>query len=381
MANKEETESLFAENRKAVTLLVSRCLNKVITHLETTTVFPHYLTLRLRLQNDDYIESESFDATKAVAYQNSMIEQVVQQTEAQPPCKGEVGPRIPPHYHDKLNLTNSLVRSKIDSINHEISELDHRMQNIQLVKLDKRKPPQLPHIPAPPESDTEHIYETIPESADSEIEPIYSCPYDGSDSNVIEHWLKTNDGRWTPPPKEPPTKNKEKPKPKSSKSNSSGEEHENSSSAYNTGGSCNSNPLTFELACSADTKQKDTYRSTLVLCPPPEPLQEATAEKCELCKQHSKQKKKSKTISPQSPNTRPIFNPALLGDTMYTNVANLQQTMLLQQQLFRQAMGHQQSVEMAMKPSTSFTTPSLSQYQFVSGHRVSAKSNKKLLPK
>lgn len=226
------------------------------------------------------------------------------------------------------------------------------MQNIQLVKLDKRKPPQLPHIPAPPESDTEHIYETIPESVDSELEPIYSCPYDGGDSNIIEQWLKSHDAGW----KE--TKSKEnKAKSKSSKSNSSGEEHENSSSAYNTGGSCNSNPLTFELACSLDAKQKDTYRSTLVLCQ----QQELPAKKCELCKQ----KKKSK--SPQSPTTRPIFNPA---DTMYTNVANLQQTMLLQQQLFRQALGHQ-STEMVMKPSTSFTTPSLSQYQFVSGHKVS----------
>lgn len=384
MANKEETESLFAENRKAVTLLVSRCLNKVTLLRKASTNFT--ITngaLCFLLQSDEYIENESFDTSKTVAYQNSIIEQIVQQTEAQPPCKGETGPRIPPHYHDKLNLTNSLVRSKIDSINHEISELDHRMQNIQLVKLDKRKPPQLPHIPAPPESDTEHIYETIPESLDSEIEPIYSCPYDGSDSNVIEHWLKTHDGRWTPPAKETGAKSKEtKSKTKSSKSNSSGEEHENSSSAYNTGGSCNSNPLTFELACSADAKQKDTYRSTLVLCPPPESLQDAArdrdfADKCELCKQHSKQKKKSSKMSPQSPTTRTIFNPALLGDTMYTNVANLQQTMLLQQQLFRQAMGHQ-SVDAGMKPSTSFTTPSLSQYQFGSGHRVSVKSNKEL---
>lgn len=49
---------------------------------------------------------------------------------------------------------------------------------------------------------------------------------------------------------------------------------------------------------------------------------------------------------------------------MYTNVANLQQTMLLQQQLFRQAL------DVAGKPTTSFTSPSLSQYQFVSGSQV-----------
>lgn len=138
------------------------------------------------------------------------------------------------------------------------------MQNIQLVKSDKRKPPQLPHIPAPPESDTEHIYETIPESVDSELEPIYSCPYESGDSNIIEQWLKAQENGWNSQAKEntgKEVKSKEnKTKTKSSKSNSSGEEHENSSSAYNTGGSCNSNPLTFELACSLDTKQKDTFR-------------------------------------------------------------------------------------------------------------------------
>lgn len=137
------------------------------------------------------------------------------------------------------------------------------MQNIQLVNKDKRKPPQMPHIPAPPESDTEHIYETIPESNDSELEPIYSCPYETGEDNLIEQWLKTQDqSDWVPKLKESTSKElkKEKTRSKSSKSNSSGEEHENSSSAYNTGGSCNSNPLTFELACSADAKQKDVYR-------------------------------------------------------------------------------------------------------------------------
>lgn len=351
VANKEETESLFAENRKAVTLLVSRCLNKVMS----LGAIRAPLHLRPSFQSDECI-----DAEPAAAYQNSIIEQVVQQTEAQPPARGEPGPRVPPHCPDRLNLTNSLVRSKIDSINHEISELDQRMQSIQLVKLDKRRPPQLPHVPAPPDSDTEHIYETIPESADSDPEPIYSSPYDGGDADgdVIARWLKAHEGGW----REAAATAKEaksqenKAKSKSSKS-SSGEEHENSSSAYNTGGSCNSNPLTCELACGA---QKDAFRSTLVLCPPP-PEAEPEAAACELCRQQGKKKKKpAKAASPQSP-TRPAL---LLGDTMYTNVANLQQTMLLQQQLFRQAL------EVGMKPSTSFTAPSLTQYQFVGGQRV-----------
>jgi hypothetical protein len=212
------------------------------------------------------LDAEPIDAIspggRSAAYQNSLIEQLVQQqTESQHSPRNDAAPKVPPHFiQERLNLTNSLVRSKMDSINHEISELDHRMQNIQLVKIDKRKPPQLPHVPAPQESDTEHIYETIPESVDSEMEPIYSCPYEADEQSMIEQWLKSQDQGWTPQAKEAAPKDNKKQRCKSSKSNSSGEEHENSSSAYNTGGSCNSNPLTFELACSQDSKQKDTYR-------------------------------------------------------------------------------------------------------------------------
>lgn len=362
VANKEETESLFAENRNAVTLLVSRYLTK---------------------NDSEFFETESKSDllspnARSVAYQNSAIEQIVQQqTELLHSPKSEIPPpRIPPHFiQDKLNLTNSLVRSKLDSINHEILELDHRMQNIQLINKDKRKPPQLPHVPAPVESDTEHIYETIPESVDSEIEPIYSCPYETGDDNLIEQWLKTQESsEWTPKAKEGSSKEskKEKSRSKSSKSNSSGEEHENSSSAYNTGGSCNSNPLTFELACSADSKQKDIYRSTFILCPPLEmdecKLKKEGNESQESNKSGSKPKKNpkmnnSKLNSPLSPTTRPGIAP-MMSDTMYTNVANLQQTMLLQQQLFRQALG--QNPEISTMPTPSFTAPSLSQYQFVS---------------
>lgn len=61
------------------------------------------------------------------------------------------------------------------------------------------------------------------------------------------------------------------------------------------------------------------------------------------------------------------------AETMYTNMANLQQTMLLQQRLFRQAMaGRQQSVvpdPHAISQTNKFTAPSLSQYQFVSGQQ------------
>ncbi|XP_022914767.2 PDZ domain-containing RING finger protein 4 isoform X1 [Onthophagus taurus] len=311
VANREETESLFAENRKAVTLLISRCYNKY----------------------DDYMEPEDLECIsgRTAAYQNTVIEQIIQRQaeNQQSPSKNEPSPRVPPHFSaDKFTLTNSLVRSKLDSINHEISELNDRMQSIQLVKTDRRK-----HVP--PESDTEHIYETIPESSDFDIlEPLYSCPYD--EENPVEQWLITQENSFSPEIKDMKDSRKGKVKSKSLKSNSSGEEHENSSSAYNTGGSSNSNHLTFELACNADSKQKNIYKSTLVLCPN-KPEEEPKQSNCDT-KNQSKQKKPKQTKS--SPTLKPtIAN--ILSDTMYTNVANLQQTMLLQQQLFRQTLGHQ----------------------------------------
>lgn len=58
--------------------------------------------------------------------------------------------------------------------------------------------------------------------------------------------------------------------------------------------------------------------------------------------------------------------------TMYTNIANLQQTMLLQQRLFRQALIRQKSSPgSGGSQHKNFTAPSLSQYQFVGSQQVS----------
>lgn len=126
-----------------------------------------------------------------------------------------------------------------------------------------------------------------------------------------------------------------------------------------------------------------TTRSSLILCPPSEKednIKEKEAlESCDACKRHTttsktkKSKSSNKISSPSSPTTRPTtINPLhIISDTMYTNVANLQQTMLLQQQLFRQALG--QNFDITSKPTTSFTSPSLSQYQFVNTTQVTIK--------
>lgn len=68
------------------------------------------------------------------------------------------------------------------------------------------------------------------------------------------------------------------------------------------------------------------------------------------------------------------------SDTMYTNLQNLQQTMLLQQRMFLQALCQQNSIvkntnqknnDTQSDPNKkNFIAPSLSQYRFVSGQQV-----------
>lgn len=216
---------------------------------------------------------------------------------------------------DDLNHTS--IKAHLQSVSQEISMLDHRIEHILLHKHNqrqasntinstdqsplsssgiyrvpvdtmtkscdsieplksseissqqKRRLPQFPYIPPPIESDTEHIYETIPE--DAELEPIYCAPYKGNDDppNAVEQWLKMSNGcqqNFHRPCSFPSATQKQTNWTKTAKSNSSADDHENSSSAYNTGGSCNSNTLTLELNLNTDGKEQEQYRSTLVLC-------------------------------------------------------------------------------------------------------------------
>lgn len=155
------------------------------------------------------------------------------------------------------------------------------------------------------DSDTEHIYETIPE--DSESEPIYCSPYRGDtdseqNQNLVHEWLDIKDGQkrlndnngrsnsnWTR---------------NTTKSNSSVEDQ--SSSAYNTGGSCNSNhQLTLELSDS----NNDDGNKTLVFCPtkhlqPKFPIQ-SHETKSPAMRQSSIATRKEKLLSPTHNNRRP----------------------------------------------------------------------------
>ena len=227
-------------------------------------------------------------------------------------------------------------------------------------------------------SDSEHIYETIPES---DSEPIYSSPYE----HHQQHWTQYNGTMQNY------LSNQQNQKWHfSSKSNSSGEEKD-SSSAYNTGESCHSNPLTLQLHKS----EKDHYKSTLILCSPKTPQQQKIDCNCPLLvtptatsavtKQSSKniknqniKKSLSSSHHHRDRNETSSMN-TMAADTMYTNVANLQQTMMLQQQLFKQALNRKNlmtSKEMftsSMKKPKSygnFQAPNLTQYQFVGSQQV-----------
>ena len=221
-------------------------------------------------------------------------------------------------------------------------------------------------------SDTEHIYETIPES---DNEPIYSSPYEHH-----QHWIKVNRERIQ---KQNEQTNTGKPWNSSSKSNSSGEEKD-SSSAYNTGESCHSNPLTLEL----HQVEKDHHKSTLVLCPPavtPTAPQKIGCS-CPLpvtstTKQTGKSQVSKKTSSHHQHRDRDnITNSSgsatLPADTMYTNVANLQQTIMIQQQLFKQALNRKNYTTRETggtrksKSHGNFQAPNLTKYQFVGSQQV-----------
>lgn len=165
--------------------------------------------------------------------------------------------------------TSGIYRVPVDSMTQSSESVEPTVKLSELSSQQKRRLPQFPYIPPPIESDTEHIYETIPE--DSELEPIYCAPYKGNDDppNAVEQWLKMSNGCQHVNFHRPcsfPTTQKQTTWTKTVKSNSSADDHENSSSAYNTGGSCNSNTLTLELNLNADGKDQEQYRSTLVLC-------------------------------------------------------------------------------------------------------------------
>ncbi|KAG5342010.1 PDZD4 protein, partial [Acromyrmex heyeri] len=431
VANKEQTENLFAETKNAVTILVSRCV----------------------YQDDEYDDrhiyhqgSPSLSLQNLPAYQNSMIEQLIQQQQQQTEeriknsevdnCILKVPPPIPSHTQQQqqqpqqqqlplsqqqqsvnnfsTNLSSTYSsQSSHKSVGKNTTLPEHRteecnkqwmqeslkdcLKRLEDISLCDQQSSPLEATPLSVKligaysshvwSDSEHIYETIPES---DSEPIYSSPYE----HRQQHWTQQTNHAMTTQHNGTVqnylTSGQQNQKwHSSSKSNSSGEEKD-SSSAYNTGESCHSNPLTLEL----HEGEKDHYKSTLVLCSPKTPQQQKIDCNCPMLvtptatftmtKQSSKNQNVKKNSS-SSHHHRDRNEPSsmnintMAADTMYTNVANLQQTMMLQQQLFKQALNRKNfmtSKEMftsgVKKPKSydNFQAPNLTQYQFVGSQQV-----------
>ncbi|XP_055922256.1 slo-interacting protein 1 isoform X2 [Eupeodes corollae] len=484
VSNKEETETLIAENNNAVTLLVSRYLYGDDDEYQEQGDYyeedePNMDYAKCFLEN--YIVSE--DLLKSAVKNNQDSPDKKQQKEQfqlpeqQPPIRCMTD-AVVPSSSDNIPATTTLgssisrdplnhqnIRAHLEQVNQEIAILDSRVEIMMMSQKKNIDPsagvvtqkplqhsqsqsqiqqePQLKETIAMPimDYDTEHIYETIPE--DSESEPFYCSPYESSEhQNRIEQWLDMQDGSdlnetrmrslqnhkhqsnqqqqhhenlsiWT----------KVKNGTLRSTNSSAGDDHENSSSAYNTGGSCNSNtmtPLTLELNTSnyRDREFNPHSQSTLILCSTKHnvspinetpstqilhrlPLMHNSSQELQSSSIINQQRNlKDKLPSPSHSSLKPaqpilpnkkIFptsqkNAAAdiakstqnnintpipaASNTMYTNVANLHQTMLLQQQLFRQALIHQR-VPSNSVPCPQFTAPNLSQYHFVSSQEVS----------
>lgn len=528
VSNKEETETLIAENNNAVTLLVSRYLygdddeyndeqgdfyedddpnmeygncflenyivsENVIKSAAAPTTSNHGSPEKPK-KNQQHQVNEEIDRLPSEQQQSQQIGRHSLESEV---IHSTVSTSVPENImintlsssssRDPLNHQN--IRAHLDQVNQEIAILDSRVENMMMPQKKNNEPiflmqklPQNKHQQQSPlsvgvavsaavvvqpvvvespnvttvmEYDTEHIYETIPE--DSESEPFYCSPYESSEhQNRVEQWLDmqdatdSNDSRirllqnqkqhhqiihqqhqqpqqqhyqqqqhyhdnltiWT----------KAKNGTLQSADSSAGDDHENSSSAYNTGGSCNSNtmtPLTLELntANYKDRKLNNHSQSTLILCPSKlhtvSAVNETTTNVSSnrdpsssiINYRHSKEKPLSPSHGPAKTVTATaatgLFNSqpmsmikqkvfplsqknageipkssssiSATSNTMYTNVANLQQTMLLQQQLFRQALIQQRLPPTSNSlPCPQFTAPNLSQYHFVSSQEVSS---------
>ncbi|KAF4532797.1 hypothetical protein B566_EDAN002647 [Ephemera danica] len=373
---------------------------------------------------------------------------------------------------------------RLDLIDQELYQLNKKMEIIQLECESiaaHHSSNTIAHAPRPfGDSETEHIYETIPEQTESEAEPIYSLPYEpepiqtpgqqaaktkvrcvrsvdplvkASKQEDVEQWVKLSgtDPRavregesWLKKESWPhsvesrssnesrrrqtgdaPARSKGKGSNKCKDSSSGDDKEKDSSSAYNTGESCRSTPLTLELGLTGDPSCGRS-ESTLVLCPPPpsastedrsmqvnldsDTYSVISCESCRRCMRLpplSSDHAPSPTTSPKKPyreqttpkqqnDTEKNLNYVTMipSDTMYTNAANLQQTIWLQQQLFRQALTKQHSktspsstvspkspnapfMEQTRKTipacspaNSSYLSPNLSNYQFVSGYGI-----------
>lgn len=366
---------MFAENKKAVTLLVSRYLS-IDDYFENSDDM--YSDNVQDLLNDDATDdqflliesSKPHESPKSHRKDGKLID--LNSAASKTPSKNnssELSKIL--HHNDPLHHTK--VKAHLESVNNEISKLDQRMEQLMLLNKGRTNEDEFYHNPVDSrpgipksnsmverlalktphqiiDSDTEHIYETIPEY--SETEPIYCSPHESNLDlkNTAPNMSQSLKVRCSKSFPNKPTKAR----------HSSGDDNcdnQFSSSPFNTTDSGNSNSKFLTLEFCANEKSSH-QSSTLVLCGQKtrdrdqKPLldhqtrtgvkreKSATNVKCSK----SKAKRLPSSISnghfnAEDDRITKTFSSSTLpaGDTMYTNVANLEQTISLQQEMFRQA--------------------------------------------
>ncbi|XP_008544208.1 slo-interacting protein 1 [Microplitis demolitor] len=267
IVNKDQIDKIFYQTQNnIVNILISRCVGQ-----NSPPPAPPSSSVSSFLNNIDEppaVVAATVTASEtdehSPAYQNSMIELLMRQQKQFENSKNNkslpnetnddnsdnkilIPPQVP--FHNNLPLsTSSLSSATPKNINksfnktsqhHSLtSNFKESLKKFEDLSINKKSVTGLVTststvaalAAAACHSDTEHIYETIPES---DSEPIYSSPYE---SQYLPRTFELNQQQHA---------NQSK---LSTKNSSSSIEEKDSSSAYNTGGeSCNSNPLLLEL--------------------------------------------------------------------------------------------------------------------------------------
>ncbi|XP_037069960.1 LOW QUALITY PROTEIN: PDZ domain-containing RING finger protein 4-like [Pollicipes pollicipes] len=226
----------------------------------------------------------------------------------------------------------------------------------------------------------DHIYETIAEGTEPD-EPVYCQPYAPADApppppppggaarsrRDVERWVRATAAEPAAEPEEGwhrtsstnDSQSSAESRPARRERAAKDAEEKDSSSAYNTGDSSRSTPLTLELGLVADEAGREARQSTLMLAAPTRDLSlqvsldsdtysEVSCKNCRKCMrlpplQQTPTKNKNVVNSFNAVEKNRNYVTFMPYQTHYTNAANLEETMQQQQrQLYQQIMRRSQ---------------------------------------
>ncbi|XP_076110264.1 E3 ubiquitin-protein ligase PDZRN3-like isoform X3 [Mytilus galloprovincialis] len=244
-------------------------------------------------------------------------------------------------------------KNSVSSLEREIEYVNREMENIQIECQDMYDN----HIGE--DSNINHIYETLPSRSPRVV------PRMGTRLEYVKNVQLNNSGdSWN----QSPVKKQQKAFSEAS-----------TTSAYNTGESCRSTPLTLELNQVSDDSEKGFKNSMLCLASTttttpiastsdtekqtqtPCQTKESSSEELNAlsAKNNNENKNLSKDQKPMGESLQDLY--MSYADVMYTNEANLQHTIAIQQKLFQQQMETKCRRKNSSRPSSHSSVVSLQQ--------------------